>query len=365
MKFTAKSVLLLIIAIYSFSVISFGISANEKGIIRTICLLVLVFTFFMSNNQIRISNLVKLYLACITLPLIFSFVRQEVSYSLLQYFMYINCIGFVILWDAFLVRKSILDLLAITSPIIIFFVFGGFILDLPEFWRSTFTDGAIRLGGELLNPNELGMLSSITIILSIAWYRESRNKFFSILLIISALLTLISTESRSSMIGFLIATFMVIPKKNMYLLVFSTIILLSFSTFPIIEFLIPRIDALDDVKTLTGRSDIWKVTMKEIVPEYLFIGAGWQIFPGKSFGLEANMPHNTFIQQLVGGGIIGFILSILLSYKLFVQTQGYYRALFIIILINSLTEFGFLGFFNHTILFIVLIMTRIKDETAY
>lgn len=72
------------------------------------------------------------------------------------------------------------------------------------FYRLTHGGEEARLGGYLMNPNELGMLAVIGASMVALELRENRSKFLLIFMMSIALVALVLTGSRSSMIGFVL-----------------------------------------------------------------------------------------------------------------------------------------------------------------
>ena len=71
-----------------------------------------------------------------------------------------------------------------------------------------------RLGGWIMNPNELGMLSSIGAALAYLQIQKNKSKVMPTIAIIFNLIILGLTSSRSSAIGFLLIIGILILKSN-------------------------------------------------------------------------------------------------------------------------------------------------------
>ena len=90
-------------------------------------------------------------------------------------------------------------------PIMLVFIAGSFI-EPDTFYRSMRGGEETRLGGWIMNPNELGMLASIAAAMAYLYMTKSKekSKVWGTLMIIAAIVVLALTSSRSSAIGFLL-----------------------------------------------------------------------------------------------------------------------------------------------------------------
>ena len=231
------------------------------------------------------------------------------------------------------------------------------------FWRYTYSDNYMRLGGMILNPNELGMLSSISAI--ICFYKFNRKSYIYLLFFFISLFTLYYTYSRSSMIASVIVLVLYNIKNKKHLNIISALSVCVFFMEDILKVILPRSEAISDVATLTGRSEIWITSITKIIPDNFFFGTGFQNFPGIDYGIEAIMAHNTFIQLFVGSGIFVFLAGLYLVKLVLNNQSGIFYLITIILLINSMTEFGFYGPFNHSVYLFIFILFKTKDEKNY
>jgi exopolysaccharide production protein ExoQ len=225
----------------------------------------------------------------------------------------------------------------------------------------------IRLGGWIMNPNELGMLASILGTLSYLYLieRKGLKKIFPFISIFSALLILLLTSSRSSLIGFLLIIGVLILKSGSKKLKIAMTVLLAIVAPLAIKVIIFKDGGgVEEVMSMTGRLPFWTALLNEGIVKEPFFGYGFMrinyteyfqglnTYPGK-------MTHNTFMQVLMNLGFVGLFIAI---FQVFFTIRNYIKektsdyALFFIamiipIMINSFTEFEIFGDANYGILF--------------
>lgn len=250
------------------------------------------------------------------------------------------------------------------------FVLGIFI-DPDTFFRLTDGGNESRLGGYIMNPNELGMLAGVGISCLIMDLNSAKSKLWTIVKISVIFYALYMTGSRSSLIGVLLIIFFHIKQTNgkMLKVVFITAVLLV-APIAINKMILKGGDSsrLDEVMSMTGRLPFWKALITEGLPREPLLGFGYmRIDYNHNFKsthtYAAAMSHNTFIQALMNLGIIGFtivLIQLFLTLKAFSlenkETKLMLIGLFIPILINSFTEFGIFGDSNYGILFYQMII---------
>lgn len=315
------------------------------------------------------------------------------AYSALQWFMTFESFVFVYLFykviytvNFFYPSKKI-DLIKIflqaIFPIILIFIIGSFAL--PDYFYREMRGGEeIRLGGWIMNPNELGMLASILGALGYLHLTQSSKKIFSTLVIIASLIILALTSSRSSLIGFLLILGVLILKSNNKKLKLSMLILMGLVTpFAIKTIIFKDGGGVEEVMSMTGRLPFWKALLQEGIVKEPFFGYGFMrinytdyfqglnTYPGK-------MTHNTFMQVLMNLGFVGLfivVLQVFFTFKnFFIHKKDNYANFFIAIsipvMINSFTEFGAFGDANYGILFwqfliFLFLFKKRKFTTSY
>lgn len=361
MKF--KNWINILLGLYSLTIIAEGLSSSNKAFLR-IFLVIIVFSIFIYKKKVfLINNRLKLFLFVITIPVLISILKYDFEQSILQYLMYFTTFVFVLFIYLTSKTVSINNILSITLPLVIIIFIFGIVLDYPMFWRYTYSDNYSRLGGIILNPNELGMLSSISAI--ICYDKFNRKSNIYLLFFCVSLVTLYYTYSRSSMIALTIALIFYSIKNKKYLNIISAVIICLFLFKDIFNIILPRSEVISDVVTLTGRSEIWITAITKIIPDNFFFGTGFQNFPGTNYGIAALMAHNTFIQLFVGSGFFIFLAGLYLVKLVLNNQSGVFYLIFIILLINSLTEFGFYGPFNHSVFLFIFLLFKSKHEKNY
>ncbi len=329
-------------------------------------------------NILQLKNTMNLILYISYLALGFaSFAwSTDPMYSALQWFMTFESFVFVYLFfqivytvNTYFPHKKI-DLVNIfvksIFPIIVIFIIGSFVL--PDFFYREMRGGEeIRLGGWIMNPNELGMLASILGALSYLYLSNQTNKgkVFSIISIASSLLILVLTSSRSSLIGFLIVIGILILKSDSKKLKIVMFVLITLAApIAIDEIIFKDGGGIEEVMSMTGRLPFWTALLNEGIIKEPFFGYGFMrinytdyfqglnTYPGK-------MTHNTFMQVLMNLGFVGLFIAlfqVFFTVKNYIKSRlddyaNFFIAVFIPVMINSFTEFGIFGDANYGILF--------------
>lgn len=267
----------------------------------------------------------------------------------------------------------------IFAPAIIFnlsiFLIGNFVA--PDiFIRKTHGGEVSRLGGQMMNPNELGMLCGVATACCFAEIKNGRNKFWNIVMALIALYALVVTGSRSSMIAFFLITGYYVAISKSYTLKVA-VVGVAVLTLPIIVNVIflkegaktAGASGAEEVLSMTGRLPFWQALLTEGLPREPLLGFGFMRINYTTYFQGANtypaaMTHNTFIQVLMNLGLIGFFI-VLMQMASMVSTivklkdkvlQELIFTMLMPILINSFTEFGIWGEVNYTIIFYQLII---------
>lgn len=304
----------------------------------------------------------------------------NVGYSALQLFMDAECflfayyfIGCFILLDHYFpssgIRLSNVMAQAVFLMLMIF-VIGQYAAP-NQFYRLTHGGEEARLGGYIMNPNELGMLGAVGVSCLIFNLPNKRVRIYTIIQIVILLYAIVMTGSRSTTIGCMLITFFHINqsknKRLKWIMYAGALMVIPVA----INKMVVKENAggLDEVMNMTGRIPFWHALLTEGLPKEPLLGFGFmRIAYGEYFSsvhsYAAGMTHNTFIQVIMNLGFIGFGIVL---FQMFFTLRGYFSkhekqknllfvGLIIPVMINSFTEFGIFGETNYGILFYQLLI---------
>tara|TARA_B110001450_G_scaffold16748_2_gene15489 strand:+ start:6947 stop:8248 length:1302 start_codon:yes stop_codon:yes gene_type:complete len=262
--------------------------------------------------------------------------------------------------------------------LILIFVIGMWLA--PElFFRTTHGGEESRLGGYLMNPNELGMLTAVGISGFIFDMYRKHHSVWTVIKLLILFYALYATGSRSSLIGaFLIICFHIKQSSNIKLKLIVVIGMLLIMPVAVNKIILKdgNSDRLEEVMSMTGRLPFWKALITEGLPREPLLGFGFMRIDYKEYfqsrhTYAGKMTHNTFIQVLMNLGFIG--LTIVIFQLIFTFTgianennekKLMLYSMLIPIIINSFTEFGIFGESNFGILFYQLIIVYISFKQS-
>ncbi|MEM8886379.1 MAG: O-antigen ligase family protein [Bacteroidota bacterium] len=257
-------------------------------------------------------------------------------------------------------------------PVVInaaYFLIGYFVAP-GTFIRMTHGGEVARLGGLIMNPNELGMLCSFGAACILLQFSSFKRYFLPLVLLAICLYVMFLTGSRSSLIGFsLLFALLLLRSKAAW----TKIVLLTSLLF-VLPLAVQKVvlneekGGAEEVLSMTGRIPFWHALLTEALPQEPLLGFGFmniyytKYFQGKNT-YPASMTHNTFVQVLLNLGFIGASIVLIQmggSFRAVSRTKASRRRLefwilFIPLFINSLTEFGIWGETNYGILFYQLL----------
>jgi hypothetical protein len=296
------------------------------------------------------------------------------GYSALQWSMTFESLVFTFLFYKVLMTMRThfpdhpIDLVSLFAwaffPIILIFIAGSFI-EPDTFYRGMRGGEEKRLGGWIMNPNELGMLASIAAALSYIYMQSSGRRFWAILMMLAAIVVLALTSSRSSAIGFLAIMGILVLQSNNKKLKIAMFAGIVIAVPFILKYVIFKDSGgVEEVMSMTGRLPFWTALLNEGIIKEPFFGYGFMrinytdyfqglnTYPGK-------MTHNTFMQVLMNLGFVGLFIALWQLVATIVAffhekedaIKKFFIAMFIPALINSFTEFGIFGEANYGILF--------------
>ncbi|WFB68264.1 O-antigen ligase family protein [Chryseobacterium sp. WX] len=341
-------------------------------------------------NSLSYKNIFSpiLYMGYLTLGFISFSWSTNPGFSALQWFMTFQSFVFAYF---FVKSLKILDIYFEGHSIRLYHLLGNtvFVLQLvfviglwiaPDiFFRLTDGGEEARLGGTLMNPNELGMLAGVGCACLIFDLYRFKNKIWTIIKIIIIMYALYMTGSRSSLIGILLIIFFHVNQTKKKTLKFAIIgVVAIIAPFAVYSIILKGGDQsrLEEVMSLTGRLPFWKALINEGLPREPLFGFGFMRIDYKEFFQSAHtypgkMTHNTFMQVLMNLGFIGltivffqvfFTLKSIMSQPK--ETKLMLIGILIPIIINSFTEFGIFGESNYGILFyqIIIFSVAIKNS---
>ncbi|MBS1668475.1 MAG: O-antigen ligase family protein [Bacteroidetes bacterium] len=254
---------------------------------------------------------------------------------------------------------------AIFGLIIIFVI--GYFVNPGVFMRMSHEGEEYRLGGFIMNPNELGMLAAVGISCYMFCLYEKGQRVFILIKIFIMLYAVILTGSRSTTIGCLIIAFFHINQssnKRLKTLMYAggaMVIPIAVNTLIVKS---AGNGGVDEVMSMTGRLPFWTALITEGLPREPLLGFGFQrinytLYFSGVHTYTASMAHNTFIQVLMNLGFIGFTIML---FQMFFTVRGFVQSsiketklmsigIIIPVVINSFTEFGIFGETNYGIIF--------------
>jgi hypothetical protein len=258
--------------------------------------------------------------------------------------------------------------------IIMIFVVGMYI-DPDTFFRLTHGGTEARLGGFIMNPNELGMLAGVGVAGLLFDVKRKHQLAFTFVKIGVLFYALYLTGSRSSLIGaVLIILFYIQQSDNtrMKLAIVGGMLL-------VLPYLVQSVilkdgdaDRVEEVLSMTGRLPFWKGLISEGLPREPLLGFGFMRIDYNDYFQARNsypgkMTHNTFIQVLMNLGFVGLtimMLQLIFTYRAVLRQESEKKLMLlgitIPIMINSFTEFGIFGESNFGILFYQLIILYVS-----
>jgi exopolysaccharide production protein ExoQ len=315
------------------------------------------------------------------------FWSQNVSYSATQWMMTTESLLFTwFYWHIYLIYARVYatklrfeSLLSRSILVISIWMLVGAVIDPDTYFRTTHGGTIARIGGLMMNPNELGMLAGVGMAAIYTVWKQGKDLWVGVLAWIVCFVMLFMSVSRSSMIGFALTTGLVVMTSGGFK--FKIVSLLGVvSCLPLVyKYLTMKGDS-DELTSGTGRLPFWTDQLTDGLPLEPWFGYGFMriAYTDKfdSFhGYAAGMSHNTFIQVIMNLGIVGItlvLLQIISQFHAILKTELVSLKLlslmmFVPLFINSISEFGIFGESNYGIFFyqllILFVTVRIKTGT--
>jgi exopolysaccharide production protein ExoQ len=324
-----------------------------------------------------------LYACYLGLGLVSVLWSTDKGYSMLQWFMDFESLVFAFYFmRCFMLLEQYFpdnhirfyNLLGNTAfALLLVFVIGMYV-NPSTFFRLTHGGEEARLGGFIMNPNELGMLCGVGISCLLFDMYRKHYRVWTIIKIAVLLYALLMTGSRSSTVGVLLIAFFHIRRSNNVKLKLIMYIGAIFAVPVAVETIMIKENGggVEEVLSMTGRLPFWTALINEGFPKEPWFGFGFmRIAYTDTFQsvhtYAGHMTHNTFLQVLMNLGLAGMtivIFQLYFTFKGFLHTVNEEKKLMLMgmlipIIINSFTEFGIFGETNYGILFYQLIIFSI------
>lgn len=308
------------------------------------------------------------------------------DFSALQWFMTVQSLVFsyfftksLMLLDIYFPSHTIrlYNLLGDTVFYLLLIFVVGMFVNPDVFFRLTHGGEEARLGGYIMNPNELGMLAGVGVACLIFDIYRNYYKWWTIGKLLLIFYALYLTGSRSSLIGALLIIFFHINQsKNQQLKILIVAGMMIVAPLAIYKIILKDGDSsrLEEIMSMTGRLPFWTALINEGLPREPYFGFGFMRIDYKEYFQSAHtypgkMTHNTFMQVLMNLGFVGLTIII---FQLIFTFRGIFSenkekklmaiGIIIPIMINSFTEFGIFGESNYGILFYQLIIFSISFQ---
>jgi len=251
----------------------------------------------------------------------------------------------------------------------------GLLVDPDTYYRQTHGGEVSRLGGYIINPNELGMLAVLGAVMAYTEMRNTAFKMSQLWILIVSVAVLLLTQSRSSLGSFLIVTGIYVLMSGNRKLIFGSIVSAVLAMPILIQTIILKQGDMEEVMSMTGRLPFWEDLItygftKEPLLGYGFMRISYSDKFDSIHSYAAGMTHNTFIQVLLNLGLVGGFICmfqmIATGVVIAKSKDNYHKVLaslmLIPLIINSTTEFGIFGESNYGIQFyqFVLLFFAIK-----
>jgi O-antigen ligase len=195
----------------------------------------------------------------------------------------------------------------------------------PELGRSSdLVRGGLseRMSGVAAGSNALGVISAITLLFGIMHFSNfSRGQRTVVsLAMFAAAITLLASDSRTSMIALVIGLALWAVCRGGALvglltaLVAAIVACLVLALLPDVLESVSRTGSEEDITTLNNRSRVWAVALEHISKNPLLgegYGASSELLrvDDRLFGAAVNA-HNVYLEVLFSGGLLGFALFV-------------------------------------------------------
>ena len=242
-----------------------------------------------------------------------------------------------------------------------------------------------RMRGVAAQPNSLGSVSAVTILLAIMHFRAftARQRVFAIGAIGIAAFCLIDSESRTSIAALLLCLLLWrLCRANTAFNLFAVVALallasLLVAYIPDIAAHLTRSGASpDELASLNGRSRIWAVALENIQAHPILgqgYGASSSILPidDRLFSAALNS-HNVYLELLFSGGAVLFALYLIAMVISIVRSATRRRAealiavlFFLVVGAAEATPFGGLPLFPAFVFYIAVSLCLVRSPSEF
>jgi len=251
-------------------------------------------------------------------------------YRSIEYFEFLALTAFTV-WsfNDFKTLRKWIDWIWIYLGMLNFTVWIGLIIQpnkaLVPIYRDSLIPYMLKGIFPAINPNSVSHIGGILALIGLCRMLESKKaKWF--FLILWGIATMILSQGRSGMVGFLVGFIIVLILSKRINIFIGTVIMIGFLIFytdaiPFLWKFFRRGQSLELFFTLSDRINVWKFAWEYVKEKPI---GGWGAFAGdrflvspKIFGKFASSAHNSWMNLLVNTGFIGTILFSIGIFRLF------------------------------------------------
>jgi exopolysaccharide production protein ExoQ len=386
-RFLFLTILFHIVSFFTLFTKSVGLTQMFKIGIRMTLLAIVIWKFLMLKNRFEkykfeTNNVFPLGFYAMYLLLGFFSIAwsHNFNYSATQWMMTTESLLFTwFYWHIYLYYEAafpegakFVAIFCRAITVVLIWMLVGAWLDPDTYFRTTHGGTVARIGGLMMNPNELGMLAGLGMATIYTLWKQGQDRWFGAFSWVICFFVLYISVSRSSMIGFALTTGLVVMTSGGFKFrIFSVLAVLGMLPF-LYQYLTMKGDA-EELTSGTGRLPFWIDQLTDGLPKEPWFGYGFmRISYADKFdslhGYAAGMSHNTFIQVIMNLGIVGISIIIFQMIAQFtaiaklnnVSLKLLSLMMLVPLIINSLSEFGIFGESNYGIFFyqlLILIVT--------
>ncbi len=289
----------------------------------------LIRKFIMGNEPIQFAAPLMAFLMTFMFFTLMSALNGGITtaeqYSLIRFSILFALI--IVLYDIYRIADTVKIMISITIPLLASTYFmisayahAGGIFEILKLYR-------LKPAGLFLNSNSFGAVILIVapfwLALSI-WSRKKYKRIVSGIIAAILIVALIGTNSRASMVGFLMTVILFSfwkrrIRRNLAIFAIAAAIVFSIPTARIIFSVGLRVE-----QGSTGRMDVWRNTV-EIIKQDPWLGVGignfgkaympyFETVWHRNFFGSMSSAHNQYLSKTAELGIMGFVLMIILYY---------------------------------------------------